>query len=162
MNTRFGWISILVLTAIVGILAYLLFTIPAAEDTPSGISTTTSTESDTETPSGDAPMHERVWVTSPKSGASVGKTFVVAGSAPGPWFFEASFPVQVIDKDGNKIASTFATAQGDWMTTDLVTFTSNVTISGSYTGPATLVLLKDNPSGLPEHDDALEIPIVIQ
>ncbi len=48
------------------------------------------------------------------------------------------------------------------MTTEQVAFSSNIIVEGSYRGPATLILLKDNPSGLPEHDDALEIPIVIQ
>jgi len=33
---------------------------------------------------------------------------------------------------------------------------------GGYTGPATLILIRDNPSGLPEHDDSLPIPIVIR
>ncbi len=87
---------------------------------------------------------------------------MVAGSAPGNWFFEASFPIQVRDKDNNKIAQGVAQAQGEWMTTEQVSFTSTITLSTPYSGPATLVLMRDNPSGLPENDDALEIPIVIQ
>ncbi|MBV9159311.1 MAG: hypothetical protein JO019_01805, partial [Candidatus Kaiserbacteria bacterium] len=46
-------------------------------------------------------------------------------------------------------------------TTGQVTFTAQVSISG-YKGPATLVLSKDNPSGLPQNDDSVSIPITIQ
>ncbi len=159
MNTRIGWGILITLTFFIFALSVLLFIVPTPASAPTTadlsepVSSTTSTDVQ--------PLHERVVVTSPRSGATVGKTFVVAGSAPGNWFFEASFPVQVRDKDNNKIGQSIAQAQGEWMTTELVTFTTSVTVS-NYSGPATLVLLRDNPSGLPENDDALEVPILIQ
>ncbi len=85
----------------------------------------------------------------------------MTGEAPGNWFFEASFPIQVRDKGNNKVGQTTGQAQSDWMTTELVPFTAEITVTG-YSGPATLVLLKDNPSGLPENEDSVSIPIVIQ
>ncbi len=91
----------------------------------------------------------------------MGKSFTVTGEAPGNWYFEASFPIQVRDKDNNKIGQTTGQAQSDWMTTEQVPFKADIAIEG-YSGPATLVLLRDNPSGMPENDDSLEIPIVIQ
>jgi len=42
-----------------------------------------------------------------------------------------------------------------------VPFTAQVTVE-DYSGPATLVLLKDNPSGLPENDDSVSFSVVIQ
>lgn len=143
---------ITVLTSIVVVLAYFVFVVPA----PSAVSGTATDSAATQ------PLSERVVVTSPKANAIVKETFVVAGSAPGNWFFEGSFPIKVVDKDGNVLVNTYATAQGEWMTTEQVTFTSNVAITGKYVGPATLVLLLNNPSGLPENDDSVEISIVLQ
>lgn len=92
-------------------------------------------------------------VENPHPGGVVGKEFVVTGEARGYWFFEASFPIEVIGADGNTIAGSFATAEGDWMTEEFVSFKSEtIDLPSSYTGPATLILRKDNPSGLPEND----------
>lgn len=101
-------------------------------------------------------------VTLPFPGAVTGKTFSVLGKARGPWFFEASFPVRVLDKDGNQIAVAVAAAEGEWMTTDFVEFKANITVPESYIGPATLVLKKDNPSGEPEHDASVSFPLTIE
>ncbi len=161
MNTHTWWGIILLLFVIIIVLAWVLFATPTPVEAPAVTSPSDLIQPAPTTPASPEPLHARVTVTSPKSGAVVKKTFVVAGSAPGNWFFEASFPVQVRDKDNSKIGQAIAQAQGDWMTTDLVTFTATITVS-NYSGPATLVLLRDNPSGLPENDDALEIPIVIQ
>lgn len=147
-----AWITLItVLTVIVVILAYFVFVVPAP-----GTATGTATGGET-----TQPLSTRVIVTSPKADATVGKTFVVSGQAPGPWFFEASFPIKVIDKDGKVLLNTYASAQGEWMTTEQVTFTTNITLN-NYTGPATLVLMRDNPSGLPENDDSVSLEIVIQ
>lgn len=161
MNTKAGWSLLVGVTLLVVVLAWILFATPAPVAAPTVSPSDTAVDVTPKKPAGNEPLHTRVTVTSPKSGATVGKTFVVAGSAPGNWFFEASFPVQVRDKDNSKIGQGVAQAQGDWMTTDLVTFTTTISVS-NYKGPATLVLLRDNPSGLPENDDALEVPIVIE
>ena len=85
--------------------------------------------------------------------------------ARGTWYFEASFPVVLPDWDGKIIAEGIAHAQSDWMTTNYVPFTATLDFTvQDTTDPAlmrgSLILQKDNPSGLPEHDDALEIPVV--
>lgn len=106
-------------------------------------------------------LSSRVSVTSPKPGASVAAVFSVTGKAPGNWYFEASFPIIVSDADGNKIATSHGQAQGEWMTTELVPFTASIDV-GSYKGKATVNLLRDNPSGLPENDDSTSFDVVIQ
>lgn len=99
----------------------------------------------------------------PFPGAVVGKEFRAVGEARGNWYFEASFPLEVLDKDGNRLFQTYATAQGEWMTTQFVPFMSEpIIIPATYIGPATLVLHKDNPSGLPEHDASISFPIIIE
>ncbi len=160
MNTRTWWGIVIILFVIIIALAWVLFASPTLVVAPT-ITPPNEEKPTAAAPASIQPLHARVRVTSPKSGASVPKTFVVSGSAPGNWFFEASFPIQVRDNENSKIGQAIAQAQGDWMTTDLVPFTATITVS-NYSGPATLVLLRDNPSGLPENDDALEIPIVVQ
>jgi len=101
-------------------------------------------------------------VDSPTPGAVTGKQFSVVGKARGTWFFEASFPVQVRDQNGKVIATGIAQAQSDWMTENFVPFKADITVPASYMGPATLVLQKDNPSGLPENDASISFPFTIE
>ena len=70
--------------------------------------------------------------------------------------------IDVLDKDGKILVQTFATAQGEWMTNDFVPFKGEVKVPESYIGPATLILRKDNASGLPEHDASVSFPFVIE
>ncbi len=90
----------------------------------------------------------------------------IVGEARGTWFFEASFPVTITNWDGLIIGEGYATADGEWMTEDFVPFTANIEFTNPYNvgdpdfmKNGALILQKDNPSGLPENDDALEIPI---
>ncbi len=98
----------------------------------------------------------------PFPGAVTGKEFIMKGKARGVWYFEASFPVVILDKDGKVLVSSPAQAQGDWMTSEFVPFTATMTIPVSYQGKATVILKKDNPSGLPENDASISFPITIE
>lgn len=114
-------------------------------------------------PEYDNASEDLIKVENPHPGGVVGKEFRVTGEARGYWFFEASFPIEVVGADGNTIAGSFATAEGDWMTEDFVAFKSEIIdLPSAYTGPATLILKKDNPSGLPENDASVMIPIVVE
>jgi len=106
---------------------------------------------------------EMIVVKTPHAGGVVGKEFIVTGEARGNWFFEASFPIEVVSMDGQILAGSIATAEGDWMTEGFVSFKSEIIdLPSAYIGPATLILRKDNPSGLPENDAAILIPIVVE
>lgn len=94
---------------------------------------------------------DMITVRNPFPGAVTGKEFTVMGAARGNWYFEASFPIEVVSATGTVIATGIAEAQGDWMTTEFVPFTADVVVPESYSGEATLVLRNDNPSGLPEN-----------
>ncbi|TSC70444.1 MAG: hypothetical protein CEO12_378 [Parcubacteria group bacterium Gr01-1014_46] len=98
----------------------------------------------------------------PFPGAVTGKEFKVMGKARGTWYFEASFPVEVLDKNGKILFQGPAQAKDEWMTENFVPFEITVKVPQSYIGPATLVLRKDNPSGLPEHDASISFPITIE
>lgn len=96
------------------------------------------------------------------AGAQISSPLVVKGQARGPWYFEASFPIEIWDASQNVIAQGYAQAQSEWMTTDFVPFESiPLTFAPQPAGSTgMLVLKKDNPSALPENDDSLIIPIV--
>lgn len=166
MSTKKLGIAALVLAAVLAGLVWKLMNaiapLPTAAAPSTSVATTTSPSSTQgATTTTTEPLSSRVSVTSPEPNATVGDTFSVTGKAPGNWFFEAVFPIKITDADGNAIGSGQAHAQGEWMTTELVPFAATMTVS-EYKGAATLVLLRDNPSGLPENDDAVSIPITIQ
>ncbi len=84
---------------------------------------------------------------------------LIKGEARGSWFFEASFPVKLVDANDKEVASASAQAQGDWMTEDFVSFKAELEFNQPETETGTLILKKANPSGLPENADQSEIPI---
>ncbi|MFZ2484953.1 MAG: Gmad2 immunoglobulin-like domain-containing protein [Minisyncoccia bacterium] len=101
-------------------------------------------------------------LTYPRPNQEIASPLVITGEARGYWFFEASFPVMLVDWDGRIIAQGIATAKEEWMTENFVPFEATLTFEvdpNVYSKRGALILQKDNPSGLPEHDDALEIPI---
>jgi cytoskeletal protein RodZ len=167
MNSK-AWLAlILVLAIIIAVLAWMLFTTPAqTTPAPTSAQATTSVQSVTTasvpTASSSQPLDTQVTVTTPAANATVSHSFEIAGTAPGAWFYEAVFPIQVRDANDDLVGSSQGQAQGDWTQPGLVTFTSQMTIDASYEGPANLILLKDNPSGLPQNIDSVTIPITIQ
>lgn len=99
----------------------------------------------------------------PTPGQKVSSPLTVTGRARGTWFFEGSFPVMLANWDGLIIAQAPAQAQGEWMTEDFVPFSVTLTFNQKQLyDRGSLILKKDNPSGLPEHDDALEVPVTLE
>jgi hypothetical protein len=85
----------------------------------------------------------------------------ITGRARGTWFFEASFPIVLTNWDGLIIAQAPAQATTDWMTTDWVPFEATLVfnVDTSVSSRGALILRKDNPSGLPQFDDAREMTV---
>lgn len=105
-------------------------------------------------------------VTSPVPNGVVTAPLSISGQARGYWYFEASFPITITNWDGLIIGEGYATANGDWMTEEFVPFTATLEFENPYVAGQPdfmkrgfLILQKDNPSGLPENDNAIEIPI---
>ncbi|OHA89274.1 MAG: hypothetical protein A2653_01095 [Candidatus Zambryskibacteria bacterium RIFCSPHIGHO2_01_FULL_43_25] len=98
-------------------------------------------------------------VSDPRPNQKIGNPVTVSGEARGYWYFEASFPIQVVDSKGNVLGTGIAQAQNDWMTEEFVPFKVEVEFSAPDTSEGKLLLKKDNPSGLPENDDQLVIPV---
>lgn len=84
----------------------------------------------------------------------------LTGRARGPWYFEASFPIELRDSNNAVIVTAIAQAQGDWMTENWVPFTATLSFPAQPIGSTgSLVLKKDNPSGEPQNDASLVIPV---
>lgn len=98
-------------------------------------------------------------IDSPRPNAIVTSPLEVTGQARGTWYFEASFPVKLFDGNGEQLAIIPAQAEGEWMTEEFVLFKATLEFIAPTTDTGTLVLEKDNPSGLPENDDSLIVPV---
>ncbi|MEW5805555.1 MAG: Gmad2 immunoglobulin-like domain-containing protein [Patescibacteria group bacterium] len=95
----------------------------------------------------------------PRPNQIISTPVLVKGEAKGYWFFEASFPIDITDSSGEIIGSGIAQAQSDWMVEDFVRFEAEINFSQPKIKTGYLILKKDNPSGLPENDDQLRIPV---
>jgi hypothetical protein len=99
----------------------------------------------------------------PKDGQKISSPLKVEGKAKGTWFFEGSFPVELVDINKNIIASGIATSTEDWMTEDFINFSLEIFFDKpTSTKNAILILKKDNPSGNPEFDQSVFIPVILK
>jgi hypothetical protein len=105
---------------------------------------------------------ELIRVSRPRPNQIISSPLVVEGEARGYWFFEADFPVRVFDSDGNELGVGIAQAQQEWMTEDFVLFRGEIEFLAPTTPTGRIVFEKDDPSGLPEHQDSVYFPIVFQ
>lgn len=104
---------------------------------------------------------EEILVITPRPNQAVSSPFIVEGKARGGWFFEASFPIDLIDDQGKILDQSYVQAQSDWMTADFVPFKGEMNYTAAATTTGKLILKKDNPSGLPENDKQIELPVII-
>ncbi|MDD4901279.1 MAG: GerMN domain-containing protein [Patescibacteria group bacterium] len=110
---------------------------------------------------GDLKQPDEILVTAPKLNQAVNSPLTVAGQAKGNWFFEASFPIELIDDQGKILGQDYVQAQSDWMTENFVPFKGEINYQAEATTTGRLVLKNDNPSGLPQNDKRIEILVII-
>lgn len=106
-----------------------------------------------------ATIVDKIEVASPLPNQKVASPLTVTGKARGSWYFEASFPVELKDAKGNVLVQTPAQAQSEWTTLDFVPFKVTLTFSRPSTRTGVLILKRDNPSGLPQNDEQLQVPV---
>lgn len=147
------YIFAFLLLVLLGVGAYFLY--PLLAHAP-------ATATETSAPTYVRASLNDIVIASPKPDEILGSIIDISGRARGLWYFEASFPIEIVDGTGAVIGQGIGTAQGEWMTEEFVPFTSTITLTTPYTGSATLILKKDNPSGESSRDASVSIPIVIQ
>ena len=103
--------------------------------------------------------NDLIRIENPRPNSQIATPLEVVGTARGKWFFEATFPVVLYDEAGKVMAEGIADAIDDWMTEDFVPFKVVLHFSEVTSDRGKLILYKSNPSGLPENEDYLEIPI---
>ena len=109
-------------------------------------------------------------VSSPVPGETISSPITITGEARGTWYFEASAPVVLVNWDGLIIAEGYVMATEDWMTEAFVPFEGTLEFTKEVEADSNvflyprgaLILKNDNPSGLPENDRAIEIPILFE
>lgn len=108
-------------------------------------------------------------INSPSPGEKISSPVSISGEARGTWYFEASFPITIVDWDGKIIGEGHATAKGDWMTEDFVPFEATIDFvkpdnfqAGTFSERGAIILHNDNPSGDPSKDKAVEMPVVFK
>ena len=104
------------------------------------------------------PAIQDITVIQPQENAIISSPLTVQGEAKGTWFFEASFPAKLVDSNGVVLAQGIMQAKSDWQTEDFVEFEGTLEFTTDAT-EGELILQKDNPSGLPENDTEISIPI---
>lgn len=104
-------------------------------------------------------MQDMIVVENPRPNQEIQSPLQIKGRARGNYFFEGSFPVLLLDNEGNRLSEGFVTAEGEWMTEEFVPFSGEISFTPVGTS-GILILKRDNPSGLPENDASLEIPVV--
>ena len=96
----------------------------------------------------------------PQANAIVTSPAAIEGTVTGGgWFFEASFPIKILDSDGTVLGQGTAQALSDWMSTGTVPFSASIPFTTPHDATGTIVFSKDNPSGAPENDMSFSIPI---
>lgn len=117
------------------------------------------------TPSVEAPTNipDLITVASPLSEEVIASPLHVTGTARGYWFFEATAPVVITDWDGLIIGEGYVTATEPWMTEEFVPFEGMIEFTKpKYKNTGAIIFKNANASGLPEHDQALEFPVLFE
>lgn len=95
----------------------------------------------------------------PRPNSALNSPVEITGEAVGTWFFEASFTADLVDPEGEVIATTILAAEGEWMTEELVPFEGELEFDNALDGEGELILKSANPSGLPENQKIFSIPV---
>lgn len=105
---------------------------------------------------------QKIYLENIKSGDTVDIGYEVKGEAPGSWFFEGSFPVRVLNIQGEVVSTFVATTYDDWMNETTVPFSVIIDFPLEQEGAYVLQFEKSNPSGLDENSDIAKIAISIK
>jgi hypothetical protein len=155
MNKLVKFIAIFLAVIIFVLLGILFFVNP-----PQKATTTISTSA---IPGYSTSPDGHVRVFDPVPGQRIISPEAVSGSVTGGgWFFEATFPVKILDADGTILGQGQARAQNDWTSTGTVLSTGVIPFLAPHSATGTIVFSKDNPSGLPQNGESFSVPVKFQ
>ena len=101
----------------------------------------------------------------PEENEAISFPLIIKGEAKGTWFFEASFPVEILNDKQELVTTGIAQGESDWMTTEFVPWTITFAerpekLEPVSSSPNAYIKFKnDNPSGDPIRDKSFILPI---
>jgi len=108
-------------------------------------------------------VEDQVTVTTPIDGQKITSPVLLSGEAFGGWYFEGVFPVAITDINGVTLGEGVAKTSADWAAAALagekVPFTAKISFKKGVAKQGYLVIKQDNPSGLPENEREMKIPV---
>lgn len=102
---------------------------------------------------------EEILISTPRPNQTIKNPLKIQGKAKGNWFFEGSFPAELHDGNGKILGTGIMKTDSDWMTEEFVDFAGVIKYTLPEAKEGTLILKNDNPSGLPENQKELKIPV---
>ncbi len=145
--------TVIILGVAVVILLGLLIFIPSAKGPAAvpGSAVATSTTAAMTTQQLTLSPDGHVAISLPHAGDLVTSPAAIEGTVVGGgWFFEASFPITIVDADGTVLGQASAQALGDWTSTGTVPFAASVPFTTPHSATGTIFFAKYNASGNPK------------
>lgn len=131
---------------------------PNSTSTPGGNTPVTSTPTSTQDLYSYATAKGKIVRSYIASNQNIASPVRVEGNVPPGWAFEGSFPIRITDASGKVLATAIAAAP-NWMSTTTVWYAATITFAKPTSTTGFIVFVRDNASGLPEHDDSARIPV---
>ncbi len=147
-NNHLVIIGLAIVVLIIGAVSYLIYSKPQVNEPP------------IQTQTAPLPYSDEIQVATPAQNEKVISPIKITGKAKGSWYFEGTFNAELFDSNNALLGNVQVNAKGDWTSEDFVPFEGDLTFSSPATKNGILVIKKDNPSGLPENDKMLTIPVV--
>lgn len=107
----------------------------------------------------DEELSNLIVVDTPKPNQIIANPLRISGKARGTWYFEADFPIELVDENNKSLGIGHGQAQGEWMTEEFVPFEGKILFDKPATANGKLIIRNANPSGLPENQKELVVPI---
>lgn len=104
-------------------------------------------------------LRDEILVSKPRPNQKVKSSSTVEGKARGSWFFEANFSGELFDDNNKSLGIVVLEATEEWMTQDFVSFSGKLEFATPATKKGKLIIKNANPSGMPENEKALTIPV---
>ena len=107
-------------------------------------------------------LRDKIKIVSPRPLEKVVSPLSINGEARGTWFFEAQFSASLLDENGRILGTGVMTADSEWMTEEFVPYTGELVFNAPTGTKGKLILEKNNPSGIPQKDSQLIVPVVFE
>lgn len=95
----------------------------------------------------------------PKPYEKLENPLLIRGKARGYFFFEAAFPIKIVDENGNVLMEDYIETKENWMTENFVSFEKYINLNFGKIKRGFIIFEKANPSGLKENQFEISIPV---